>query len=192
MQNLFSSAKEKPRHQPLHGKNPTYQGTVWGVRSLKKPKYYGWTHPSGSLNFKGSVSTLGKIGFQAVAQPLSSGNSKLSSTSYVVFITCPAPWAEISRCHVRAGHIRRKWYYWLLSFILFSEPALFIQNPKSQRYYKLYRSPSPFKEAPQGRSPGWRTGEDYTGAQIKLKGKKVGEQGPVRDDSCKIMLWIYL
>lgn len=30
-------AKEKPRNHPPHGKNPTYQGIIWGLRSLKNP-----------------------------------------------------------------------------------------------------------------------------------------------------------
>lgn len=36
-QSFFSSAKEKPRNQPSHGKNPTYQGIIWRLRSLKNP-----------------------------------------------------------------------------------------------------------------------------------------------------------
>lgn len=45
----------------------------------------------------------------------------------------------------------------------------------------------------QGQSPGWRTGEDYTRVQIRSwKGRGWGEQEPVRDDSCKILLWICL
>lgn len=105
--------------------------------------------------------------------------------------------AKISRCHVRAGRIRRKSYYWLLSLSFPSQSLLNsfrIQKARGTITYTLHLHL--WKGPPlgqQGQSPGWRTGEDYTRVQIRSwKGRRWGEREPVRDNSCKILLWICL
>lgn len=181
MQNLFPSAKEKPRNRPLHGKNPTYQDTVWGLRSLKKPKYYGWTHPWGSLNFKGSVSTLGKIGFKQLPNHyhLAIQNCHLLPKWYLSCVLRLESSAKISRCHVRAGRIRRKSNYWLLSLSFPSQNLLNSFRIQKARGTTTYTpSPPPLKGAPTWAARAVSRLENrwglYKSTNQKLKGKEVG------------------
>lgn len=59
---LFLSKRETKEHVSIWKRNP-YTRILSRTKVPKKPTYYGWTHPCGSLNFKGSVSTLGKNRF---------------------------------------------------------------------------------------------------------------------------------
>lgn len=118
---LFSSAKEKPRNKSLYGKKNPYTRILSRTKVPKKLKCYGWTHPCGSLNFKGSVfHPWEKSVFKQLLNHyyLAIQNCHLLRKWYSSCDLCLKSAAEISRCHVCAKHVRRKWYYWLFSLSL--------------------------------------------------------------------------
>lgn len=135
MQNLSSSTKEKPRNQPIYGKNPTYQGVIWGPKSLRKPTSYGWTHPCGSLNLKGCFPPLGKQVFKQLFNHyhLTIQECHLLHKWYLSCVLCLEFLAEISRCHVSAGLIRRKWYITGCSLSFPSQNYLYSLRPEKAR-----------------------------------------------------------
>ena len=107
----------------------------------KTPKYYGWTHPCGNPNFKGHFHPW-ENRFLSSYSTIIIWQLKIviCFRSGIYHVSCALnPQLKISRCHVCTGHVRSKWYYWLLSLSHSLPRICFIEaESRSQRHYKVY------------------------------------------------------
>lgn len=183
MQNLFPSAKEKPRNWPLHGKNPTYQaGYCLGTQVPKKTQVLWLNTPMGKSNLQRLSFHPWKNRFLSSYWTIIIWQFKivlLLPKWYLSCVLCLESSAKLSRCHVRAGRIRRKSYYWVLSLSFPSQNLLYsFRIQKARGTTKCTPSPPPLKGAPTWAARAVSRLENRWGlhksTNQKLKGKEVG------------------